>query len=143
MSGRLRVFVATPKVTPGRILTCNRAHSWQLHGDQTCIIITWVATDSYHPDIELTSYYPMLVMPNVRLGSNTFQFRKSLVCLNQIAISEPSTQEICVHTYLVPAPGSTHRRKVHRLEGTHLNIQGPYCVTQLSAWVGINIVNGR
>ena len=45
--------------------------------------MTWCHTHSHYPDTEPTTPHPILLMPNARLGSDKYQFYKSLVLLDQ------------------------------------------------------------
>ena len=91
----LRFFVYVParsKVISWQILTCDSdsTHSWQLYsaaplGDQATSTMTssWYPLRSYYPNIEETSPCPILIMPSAWLGSDKYQYFKSLVWLDQ------------------------------------------------------------
>ena len=69
-------------------LPCESAHTWQLYsaaplGNQATTTMTQHPTQSHYPTTELTSPCPILLMSSARLGSNKYQFYKSLVWLDQ------------------------------------------------------------
>ena len=81
-------ILATSKV----ILTSDSAHSWWLYSaapleNQATRTMTQYPTQSHYPDTEPTSPCPILLMPSARLGSDTYQFDKSLVWLDREANS--------------------------------------------------------
>ena len=67
--------LATYMVISGWGLARGSAHSWHLY-------ITLYPIQSHYPDTDLTSPCPILLMPNTRLGSDKYQFYKSLVLLD-------------------------------------------------------------
>ena len=50
--------------------------------NQAISTITWYPTQPHYPDTELTSPCPILIIPGTWLGSNKYQFYKSLVWLD-------------------------------------------------------------
>ena len=73
----------------GRASTCHSAHSWwQYNGDpvedQAASTMTWYLTESRYPDTEQTSICPIQLMPSAQLGSDQYQFCKSLDGLTQL-----------------------------------------------------------
>ena len=74
-------ILATSKIISGRILTCDSVHSWW-HYSAAISTMTCYPTQSHYPDTEPISPYLILIMPSTWLGSNKYQFDKSLVWLN-------------------------------------------------------------
>ena len=77
-------ILSTSKVNLEWVETCDSAHSWQLDsavslGNPVSGIITQYPTQSYYLDAELTSPYPILLMPSASLWSDKYQFYKSMV----------------------------------------------------------------
>ena len=71
-------------VITGWILTCDSAHQWQRYsaapvGDQAAGTMVRLLTQLQYTDTELTIPCPILVMPIARLGSDKYQFCKSMV----------------------------------------------------------------
>ena len=93
--------LATSNVISGWILTCDSSHSWWLYsaaplGQQTASTMTWNLFQSYYPDNEPTSPCPILIMPSTWLGSDKYQFCKSLVWLDHgIEPTISHTQDQC------------------------------------------------
>ena len=59
------------------VLTCDSAHSWWLYSSaslehQATSTMTCYPTELHYPDTELTSPFPILIMPSARLGSNKY-----------------------------------------------------------------------
>ena len=82
----LNYALTTSKVISGWVPTCDRTPSWQLYhaaplGNQGIHTITWYPTQSPYPDTDPTSPFPILITPNAWLGSDKYQFYKSLVWL--------------------------------------------------------------
>ena len=72
--------------------TSDSAHSLELYTaawleDQASSTMTWSPTQSYYPDILLTSSCPILLMPRTKLRSHMYQFSKSLVWFGAVSIS--------------------------------------------------------
>ena len=70
------------------VLTWDSVHSWWLYcaaplGNQAANTMTWYPTKSHYPNIELTSHCIIVLLPNAMLGSDKYQFDKSLVWLDQ------------------------------------------------------------
>ena len=71
--------LATSKVILGRILTCDSTHSKRLYSPaslehQATGTMTCYPTQSHYPNTEPTSPLPFLIMPNVSLGSDKYQW---------------------------------------------------------------------
>ena len=69
------------KVISGRVPTRDSAHSWRLYsaaplGNQAFNTLTWYCTQSHCHD---TDPCPILIMSNTLVGSDKYQFYKSLV----------------------------------------------------------------
>ena len=80
--------IVTSKVMSAPELTCGNAHSWRFYSaaslrNRNVSSITWYLTQSHYADTELTSPFSILLMPSVRLGSDEYQFYKSLVWPDQ------------------------------------------------------------
>ncbi len=74
--------LATFKVTPGQVLTCDSVHSWWLYNDatlrdQVTKIMTLYPAHWHYPDTVSTIPCHILLMPKTRLGSNKCWFYKS------------------------------------------------------------------
>ena len=72
----------------GRALTCDSAHSWQLYSTVSLELeaagtMTCYPSMAHYPDTQPTNPCPVLIMLSARLGSDMYQFSKSLVWLNQ------------------------------------------------------------
>ena len=100
----LRFYVlTTSKIIAGWLPTCDSAHSRWLYsaaplGDPV-ITITQFLTQSHYPETELTSPCPSLVvLPSPRLGSDVYQFCRSLVWPDQEYNSRPSIWKACILT---------------------------------------------
>ena len=107
-------FISWPHVyvISGRVLTYGNAHSWWLYivallKGHAIASVTRFPIWSHYPDAELTSTFPILVMPNVMLGSDIFLFDKSLVSLNWTrtpnlpVVLYRFDHRLCVHTYVI------------------------------------------
>ena len=68
--------LASSRVIYGWVMTC--LYSGAPLGDQATSTKTWYRSQSYYPDIES---FPILIMPNAWLGSDTYKSFKSLVWL--------------------------------------------------------------
>ena len=101
-------LLATSTVIAGWVQTCDSAGSCRfvtvrIHGDfkvvaplgdQAASTITWFPIQSHYPDAEITIH--ILVMSSARLGSDKYQFCKSLVWLDWDSNSLPSLHEACI-----------------------------------------------
>ena len=77
---------ATSKVISGWAPTFDSLLSWRLHsaaplGSHAVSTMTWYPTQSHYPDTEQISPCPILIMPSTWLGSDMYQFVKSLIWL--------------------------------------------------------------
>ena len=75
-------------VISGCTPTCNKVYSWWLYsaaalGDQTASIMTRFTTESYYLNTELASPCIFLLMLITWLGSDKYQFYKSLLWLDR------------------------------------------------------------
>ena len=80
----LLYILATSEVISGRVPTCDSAHSRRLYsatqlGNQAVSTMTWYPTQSHYHNTDLTSPCPILIMPSTWLGSDKYQFDKSLI----------------------------------------------------------------
>ena len=97
----LEVYIrATSKVIWGWVPTCDSSHSWQLHSavpldNRAAGAMTQYPTQSHYPDIEQTSPCLILLMLNMCLGSDKYQFDKSLVWVDREPNSWAPTREAC------------------------------------------------
>ena len=66
------------------------------------VIQTWYPTRSYYPDSTITSPYPILYLSSARLGSNKYQFYKSLVWVDALPMwkSYPVISYIYIYIYI-------------------------------------------
>ena len=74
----LLCILETFKVISKRVPTCDSVHAWWLYNaasveHQTTSTMTCYPTQSHYHDLEPTSLYPILIMLNTRLGSDTYQ----------------------------------------------------------------------
>ena len=92
-------ILATSNVLSGWVLTYDSAthddrYSFLPLGNQTTgTIMTRFPTQSHYPEVELTIPCPMVLRPGARLGSDKYQFYKSLLARthnrpNALAVSE-------------------------------------------------------
>ena len=80
-------ILATSRFISGWVPTFGNAHSWWLYtaaplGNQAISTISWYPTPSHYPNTEPTSPCHILIMPSSWLGSDKYQFDKSLVWLD-------------------------------------------------------------
>ena len=80
----LGYILATSKVISGWVPTCDSGHSWWLHSaaplrNQAVSTMTWYPTQSHYPDTEPTHPCTIIMMMCTWLGSDKYQFHKSLV----------------------------------------------------------------
>ena len=80
-------------------LTCDSGYWYQVYnvapvGDQTAGTMTQNSTQPL--DTELTSHYHSLLEPRARLGSENYQFCKSLVWLDRASNSRSPASERCL-----------------------------------------------
>ena len=80
-------ILATAKVISEWVLTCDGAHSWWLYspaplGNQTFSTMPWYPTQWHYPDAGPANPCPIVIMLSIWLGSDKFQFYKSLVWLD-------------------------------------------------------------
>ena len=100
--GCWRIYIlATSEVIWGWVPTCDRAHSWRFYsapslGNHVTSANMWYPIQSPYPDTELTSPFPIQLMPSTKLGSDEFTFYASLVYLDQDPNSQSSKREACV-----------------------------------------------
>ena len=78
--------LATSKIISEWVLTCDSVHSrWLCSaaalGNQAASTMTWYPTQSRYTGINPTS--PIPIMPSAWLGSDKYQFYKSLIWLDQ------------------------------------------------------------
>ena len=71
-------------VIPGKVITFNSVHSWQLYSaipleDLANATMIEFQTQSHYPGTELSSVFPILEMPGTRLCSEKCKFVNSLV----------------------------------------------------------------
>ena len=88
------------------------AHSWWLNsaaplGNQAVITMTWFPTQSHYPDTEPSSNCP-IVMPSTGLGSDKYQFDKSLVWLDRGLNPRSPTHKTNDLLIQPPRPVNTH-----------------------------------
>ena len=125
-------ILATYKVISGRLPTCDSAHSWWVCSgapleNQAVSTMTWPDLTwrdiPHNPDTELSSPCPMLIMLNTWLGSNKYQFNKSLVWLyHGVACTISCTQDQCsIDSATSPCPPSWYDLRCCR----YANLQTP------------------
>ena len=83
---RLLLFYipAISKAISGLVPTWDSSRSWWLYsaaplGSQAISTMTWYPTQSHYPDTEPNSPCSILIMPNTWLGSDKYEFDKSLI----------------------------------------------------------------
>ena len=101
--------LTTYMVIPGRLLTCDSAHSMRLNdpspmGNQVTGTMTRYHTQTHYPGTELTSPCPLLITMRTRLGSDKYQIYKSLVWLEWEPNSWSPTHG--THALLTRSPGN-------------------------------------
>ena len=104
--------------------TCDGTYSCQFYSatpvrDQGANTMTWYPTQSHYPDTEPTSTCPVLIIPNIWLGSDKHQFDKSLVWLDHWFESMIS------HTR---DPCSTDSATAPRKQKKQVSLKGSYLV---------------
>ena len=82
-------ILATSKVTSGWVSTVLP------HWDHGACNLTYFPTQSYYPDINLTSSCPIIVMPSAWLSSDKYQLLKSLVWFGWVLNSWTFTWKAC------------------------------------------------
>ena len=101
--------LATCGLISGWVPICGSAHSWWLYsaapqGDQAVSTMTQCPTQSHYPGTELTSPCPSLIIPSTYLGSDKYQFCKSLVWVGWESNPRSSTPEAYAVPIWPPSP---------------------------------------
>ena len=86
-------------------------------GDQATSTMTWYPTQSQYPDTESTSPCPIRIIPNTWLGSDKYQFYKSLVWLNWSSNPRSPTCEAHALPIGPPSPVPEAYRAFHQIGG--------------------------
>ena len=81
-------ILTTLKAISRRLPPCDGTQSWWICcagplRNQAASTITWYPHQSHYPNTEPNSPCPILIIPSTWLGSDKYQFYKSLVWLNQ------------------------------------------------------------
>ena len=102
-------ILATSKVVLRWGPICDSAHSWWRYGasslgNQATSTMTWYPAQSHNHDTELTSPWPILIMPSTWLTSDKYQFYKALVWLDRGFLNARSSAREKLVLLIQPLP---------------------------------------